>query len=584
MAADTLLSEFFLSFGLLSIFALVGGLLSARWRQPTVVGLLVVGAIIGPNSLGIVRNSEVIKVFSELGAALLLFSIGVEFSLAKISGSGLRSLLVSSGIMFFGFLAGYEAGVLLGLGPIISLALGSCFAFSSTAIFVRTLTQNNLLSQAPIPLLVSVLVIEDIAAVAAITFFSSIKAESGPAGAGVLQILLSIAFSLAVLGFVYLLLKRMLGRAVSYLESYKSDEHVVLLALGLCITLALVAGAIGLSPSIGAFLAGSIAAGLPIRHEIERTVSPFSLAFSSFFFLSAGLMISPHALLSMLPVVAALSILFIIIVFLSSAFFTYLAGFELEDAVLAGAAMAVMGEFSLLLATQAAPIAGNFDIITAISSIVLISTISSAYLLSIRPRITNCLRSRLSPSGHSKLAALREYIKAVLSEFEGGGAFLARAKATFRTLVSNMTSFVIVFVAVFLLRRAFSAAFIDVLGIRLYMPTLIAALAIMLLLPSAFSLLGELRLFADALSAVFVKFHKGGERTGRRIARDFFAITLLLIIILLIPITIDLLSLPNIFHLLVLFPALFVLLVGWDAASSFLGFAHSKASGNGGGK
>ncbi len=575
----SLLNDFFISFGLLSLFALVGGLLSLRWRQPTVVGLLLVGALIGPNFIGIIHDSEIVQVFAELGAALLLFSIGLEFSLPKIFGSGMRALLVSAGIIFVGFLSGYEAGVfLLGLDYLPSIALGLIFSFSSTAIFVRLMSSNNLLSAPPIPLLVSVLVIEDIFAVAALTFFSSIQTDiNSGLLPDMLAILASILFSIAVMGFIYLVFKKIVSKFVTYIHADNSGEFMLLLALGLCVILSVLASMIGLTPSVGAFLAGSIIAGQSIRNDVEKIVAPFSLAFSSFFFLSIGLLISPAALFTLWPSVLALSIIFIAAVFFSVAFFTYIAGFELEDAVLSGAAMAVMGEFSLLLARQAAPVLGSFDIVSISSLIVLLSTIACSFLLSWRAQIVVLLRRLLTPNAHSRLAAFREYVSAVIDEFEGKGTFLAVSRKTFASLLKNITIFVVIGIALIIARRQFSDLSLSMAGIQIHLPTALLLLALLPLLFALRSVLREFGLLADAISSVFVKIHPGGEKSGRRIARDFLAIIPFLAIILLMPIAIDVLVLPDVFHAAILLPLAAVAMLSWDAISAFLSSFGARA-------
>lgn len=580
MASD-ILTQFFSSFALLSLFAMLGGFLSARWRQPTVVGLLVVGAIIGPNILGIVKDTSIIEVFAEMGAALLLFSIGVEFSIQKILGSGMRALLVASGIIFAGFVAGYEAGVVMDFNYITCIALGACLSFSSTAIFVRILTQRGLISSPTVPLLISVLVIEDIVAVAALTFFSTYQEDSALGEqVEIVSLLFSLVLSLVMMGFAYLVLKRMLGHLVKYFEADKSGEFMILLALGLCVSMSMLAVMLGLSASIGAFLAGSIIAGLSIKNEVEKIISPFSLAFSSFFFLSIGLFISPSSLAASLLFVAFLAAMFILVTFLSVAFFTYLAGFELEDAILSGTSMAVMGEFSLLLAREAKGVVSEFDIVSTSAVIVLATTITSSLLINYRTAITRWLRCCVSPATHEHIGAFRKYVAAVVAEFEGEGSFLARTQATFKSFLRDLTIFAIIGMALLIARRSFRDLSVDAFGYPIHVPTLILAIALVPIALAAINALRELGLLADAISSVFVRFHKGDERAGRRIARDFLFLVPFLVALFTLPIAVDLLKLPDAFHLIEAVPLLACIFISWDAFSTFLSTVRQRMHGS----
>lgn len=573
----SLLNDFSIAFGMLSFFALLGGLLSIRWRQPTVVGLLLVGMIIGPNALGIITDSEIIHVFAELGAALLLFSIGLEFSLPKILGSGMRALLVASGIIFTGFFVGYETGVLLGLGTLAAIALAACFSFSSTAIFVRMLTQRNMLSAAPVPLLISVLVIEDIAAVAALAFFSSIESDiAAGISPDLLSLIASLLFSIALMGFIYLVFNKAVGYVVKLLRADNSGEFMLLLALGLCVVLSFLASQIGLTASVGAFLAGSIIAAQPIRNEVEKMVSPFSLAFSSFFFISIGLLVSPTAMLENAPLVISITTLYIVTMFLAVSFFIYLAGFSVRDSILAGSAMAVMGEFSLIVARQAAPLTGSFDLVSISAIAVLLSTIVSSFLFSWRAGIANYLKCCFTPASRSHLDNFRDYITAVIGEFEGKGTFLSRTQETFRAFLKSLTIFVALGLLLVVSRRYFADMSVEFAEFNIHVPTAIFIAALIPIASALLNVLKEFSLLADAISAVFVRIHTGGERTGKRIARDFLFTIPFLALIFAMPLLIEILQLPDAFHFAILLPIAAVAMLSWDAFSSFLSFMQHR--------
>jgi CPA2 family monovalent cation:H+ antiporter-2 len=581
-----LLSEFFSSLGILSIIALIGAFFSARWRQPTVVGLLIIGAIAGPNMLGIIHGTEIVQLLAEFGATLLLFSIGVEFSISKVLGSGLRALFIASVILGALFFIGYECAVLLGLDYLPALVLGACLSFSSTALFVRLLSSHGLMQEPAVPMLISILVIEDIVAVGAMAFFSAIPAESiqadGAAAAASIvphptAILMSLLFSLALLGFAYLVLRSLLQHLRGVFLSIKSDENLVLMALGLCVVLSFTASAIGLSPAIGAFLAGSMVASFSIKEEVERIIHPFLLAFSSFFFISIGLMISPAALLQFGP-----AILFICVAFILSAFFvvgtvTYLCGFKLEQAILAGASMAALGEFSLLLAQSAAPLVKDIDLVSALSMVVLISTLASSLLLSRRHLLERWARSSFGTELQFKLGAARHYIDAVLGEFEGSGAFLSQAKSVFAILRGNLTLFVLIVLVMLLSRHFLAQHIIEWGGFSIDLPTAILLVALLFIAPALLQLARELRLLADAFRMVFVRTHSHApDQEGRHMARTFQLVVMCALLLLVLPLVIDLLRLPNWAHLTVFIPLGALVLLLWDMLSHLAGLLSKR--------
>jgi len=564
-----LLDQFFLSFGILSLVALLGGFLSTRGKLPVVVGLILAGMLMGPYGLGVIKDNDFIHLFAEVGAVMLLFSIGVEFSLSKIMGSGVRVLLMASAIMLVLFAVGYGLGVLLGLGYMQTLALAACLTFSSTAIFVRLLQQYKLVDQPQVPVLISILVIEDLVAVAAMAFFAALGPESAQAGqVPAVAIALSLLFSVAVMGTVYLVVRASFKRLRPYTAGLHTRDNLILLALGLCVLLAFLAHAIGLSPAIGAFLAGSILAGFSIRDEVEKMLSPFSVAFSSFFFISIGLMVNPAIAIANWPLILLISGAFMLTAFLIVAFTMFLSGFTFSQSVLAGISMGVLGEFSLFLAKETNSLVPSLDLITLMSASVMLTTLGASLLLSKAPTITASLRESCSINSRSWMCQLRSYTSYVLSQFEGQGIFLHRARSAFAALRRHVALFAVLGIIIFASRRLLASSVVDVFGYQIYLPTFTLLVSFVLLLPAIRDLWQELKLLADALAEAFMHKRNPDERAGRRMARDFLLLVGLLLFALLVPLAVDTLLLPKIFHLGVLLPLAGMFIVVWDMLST----------------
>ena len=569
---STLIEQFFLSFGLISLVAVAGGFLSARWKQPTVMGLLFVGMVVGPHALGIIQNNDLISLLAELGATLLLFSIGVEFSLTSLFRSGVKSIIAASAIMLVLFIVGYEAAIFLGMGLVGSLAIGATFSFSSTAIFIRLLKSYGLIRSPFVPLLLSVLVIEDIVAVTAMAFFGSLRAE-GAELTTITGILFSILSSLVLMVFAYAVLMKLLQKFIeTYKQSFKK-EYIMQFALALSVLMAFLAMAIGLSPAVGAFLAGSIISRLSIREEVESTMSHFTLAFSSYFFISIGLLVNPIILIAELPVILGLSALFWVFAFLSTAIVAFLTGQTTRDSIFAGMSMAVMGEFSLLLAKEASPLLPSFDMVTVFASIVFITATFTSITLSRREQICHFVCAHQPRSLFSRLVLAQRYLSSVITEFESGGKLVRNTKAHFSEITKNLalfagSGFVILLLRTYLKQENFA---IPILNARV--PPDAALLLFLLLLPSLFKLAFSMRDVADSASQVFLKHGYVRRKDIKHKLLENASIFLVLAgLFIFFPIASRLLLLPGAFGLVSMLPLLGMLIVAYSTIRLILRF------------
>lgn len=362
-----------LELGLLVLLTAFAGLVAAKARFPPVLALLLVGVVAGKHGLGLLAGDSggIIDLFAELGAVLLLFAIGAEFSLSKLLNFGLRVVFIGITKLAIVFWLSFEFAALLGFNEITSLYVGAILAITSTALTVKVLQQKGLYSRSEVPVLVSVLVLEDIFAVFALTFFSQLQASASLAPVDFLR---SLGFSFAVLGFSYFVLYRVFERLLEVL-SEDSQETLVFVALGLAAGFGYLAQAVGLSASIGAFLAGSLVASLPRGRLLEQAISPFTLAFSSIFFVSIGMLVNLNSIWSSWWVVLALVAANLAFKFAGTGVATFLFGFSSRSSAFAGLAMLSLGEFSLILAKQGQGAVQGIDLVGVSSLIVFVSTV-----------------------------------------------------------------------------------------------------------------------------------------------------------------------------------------------------------------
>ncbi|VVB57842.1 Glutathione-regulated potassium-efflux system protein KefB [Candidatus Anstonella stagnisolia] len=531
-----------------------------RFRQPPVIGLLIMGALIGPNMLGIVQSQDLIMLFFQLGAVFLLFEIGVEFSVSRLLSSGFKAVSVSLLKITALFAFGYQIGVLLSLGFLPSLYLGFIFSISSTAILTKLAEQKGTAGRDEMSFLFTMLIIEDIFAVAALTFLSSLSKD---AAISLESTLVSLLFALFVLGFSYHVLSRILMRISNMLIKYKTEDTAIFLALALCAMFSIFAYWLGLSPTIGAFIAGDLMSMLPICSKLERPMKPFVLTFTGLFFLSVGMLISPASIAANIGQDVAIVLLFLIASFSIVSLLTYLSGFSSSSAIFAGSSMVVLGEFSLLLAMEASRTISGFDFIGMTSLAVLATAIFSSFALERQGSILSMLHSRSPSRLRMRMHKLSAYFGEVIADFEPQGRFFTLLVQHTRKIlryVFHLVAFAgVSFVLIFFFGR------LQLFGMRLFIP--IALVTLLAMLYEIIRIVLQLAAILTALSKSVVRFGSEGDSFATILARNSILMAISLAIALFIPAALELASMPKIFYLLNLPFFAFAALLLWDLLS-----------------
>ncbi|MFN8719040.1 MAG: cation:proton antiporter, partial [Gemmatimonadaceae bacterium] len=282
---------FLTNLALVLCVAAVTTFLFQRIRQPVVFGYLVAGMIVGPHvPIPIVVDEGMVKTLSELGVVLLMFGLGLDFSLRKLAQvgptSGLVALIDSSAMMFFGYLLGR----LLGWTTIESVYAGAIVAISSTTIIVKAFSEQEVSGRFT-RIVFGILIIEDLIAILLIATLTTIS-SGGELSAGDLALTAGrLGLFLAGLVGVGLLFVPRLVRAVVRLDR---PETTLVVSLGLCFAAAWLAVSFGYSVALGAFIAGSLVAESGEAKVVEHAVAGVRDMFGAIFFVSVGLMIDPR--------------------------------------------------------------------------------------------------------------------------------------------------------------------------------------------------------------------------------------------------------------------------------------------------
>ncbi len=413
------MSELFVSLAVLFFFAILGALFSNRIRQVTLLGLLLAGTLIGPNALGLITDAALIDFIVQIGAVLLLFVIGLEFDLGRLMRVGAKGAIISIFKIGLTLLAGFT---LLSwfVDPRAAVLLSLIIGFSSTVTIVKILEQKNLFMKSEVPLLLSILIIEDILAVFLLTLLTSLNAA--PAA-------LSLTFENLVVGIVILLalyvaLRRLIQPLVALILRTDSEDLIVIsISVFLCASFSYLSALLGFSAPLGAFLAGSLIASMKESRSFEHAVKPYTLIFSALFFVAMGTLVDIDAFRTHWALILVLLGVLLTTRFVTVGLMSYLvANLRGEQAVFSSIAMFSVGEFSLLLASQSTKIAPSLDLITITTAVIFLSTLITSLAISSSPAAWSHLAGSKLLRKKSKLSTLSSFVRNIFEEIDMNSA------------------------------------------------------------------------------------------------------------------------------------------------------------------
>ena len=331
----------------------------SRLKLPTVAGLLAAGALLGPYGLHLATEVEAIEVLAEVGVVLLLFSIGLEFSFARMRDVMKQGAV--GGLVQVVLTTVVAAGVALALGQNVGRGVffGFAFALSSTAIVLRALNERRELDAPHGRFIVGTLIFQDLCVVPMVLIVPLLDAADGAdhaamnIGIALVKALVVVIGTIAVSRFV-------VPRVLRWVDASRSREVFLLAILGLCIGTAWLTSLAGLSLALGAFLGGMVVADTEYGHRALGDILPLRDAFVSIFFISLGMLFDIRVVVANLPLVAALLAGFLLAKGLLASVAAMAMGFPSRVAWLAGVGLAQFGEFGFVL-TRLAQANGVID-------------------------------------------------------------------------------------------------------------------------------------------------------------------------------------------------------------------------------
>lgn len=343
---------------LLDELAIVAGLavvvtvLLARLKLPTVAGLLLAGALLGPFGLKLVPSVHSIEVLAEIGVVLLLFSIGLEFSLARLRD--VMRQVALGGALQVGLTTAVVAAVAVGLGQPFGRGVfyGFAFALSSTAIVLRALAERRELDAPHGKFIVGTLIFQDLCVVPMVLIVPLLSG-SAPAGEAAASIGAALAKAAVVVVGTVLVARFVVPKVLGWVDASRSREVFLLAILALCIGTAWLTSMVGLSLALGAFLGGMVVADTEYSHRAMGDILPLRDAFVSVFFVSLGMLFDVHVVASRPWLVLGLLAGFLVAKGLLATLSALAMRFPSRVAWLAGVGLAQFGEFGFVLARLA---------------------------------------------------------------------------------------------------------------------------------------------------------------------------------------------------------------------------------------
>ncbi|MFH1917018.1 MAG: cation:proton antiporter [Nanoarchaeota archaeon] len=526
--------EFPIELVLIILFAIAGGVLAVRFRQPSVLGLILVGALVGPNALGLIKDTNLINIAAEVGAVLLLFAIGVEFSMKNFINLGTRGIAIAVVKLGSIILISLYLALILGLSFITSLYIGVILAVTSTVIMIKVLEQKGIANRKEVPLLITVLIIEDIFSIFVLAFFSSLNTR---ADLELVSIITRLILSLAALLFVYLVLRKILRPAINWLIHYSAEDTITFVSLGLLAGMSYLALVLKLSPAVGAFLAGSIVASLPNSDSFKSSIHPFILTFTALFFFSIGTLVNFSAIHASIILILIFFFANILLKFVFMGFSSFLfTSFTGRSAVFSGLAMLSVGEFSLLIAKEAQPLNLGIDLISITAAVIVLSTFAMAFSLPHEETIYR-LTTRIIPARVKReVGILSTYLNNISWQMVADVASASQRRKERKAITANLIVILTISCVAFLIWR-FS-------GLQTSLLSYFVIVLLLSLLP-LFNLSRHANKLIRDVSALMKKVNRG---EGRHIFRNLLFLAITFSCFLIYPFIHSSLSLPAIFH------------------------------------
>ena len=539
----------------LALLALLlgGGMIGAgimkKIKFPTIIGFILIGMIAGPYGLGIVDDVELINLLAELGIIILLFVVGLEFSLQKLRKAGLKAISVGLSELSIMFFLAYVGAFSFGWSHLEALYLAGILSISSTAISLRIMRDLKLVKTKEFDTIITILIIEDLAAVLLLVILGNASdgADLDFTGIGIL-ILQSLTFFVIALGLGIKLVPKLLEK----IHGLDIPEGPFITALALGFGLAVLAHFLGQSSAIGAFIMGMIIASSKHSESITKKVLPLRDFFGVIFFVSIGMLVDIMAIPGVVLISIPIIILAVVGKFVGNFFGASMGGHNMIGSSTIGSVMVPRGEFSFIMAKQAVDSGAVRDSLYPVTMLVTLATMfCMPLLLKILPTLAD-KKSYISQKILNPIYIVGKFFNNLMNTPDEDSQFHKILKKHGPKFFIDLT----IVIAILALIDYFNndiVAFINVIGIQLPIDPeiFLTIISILLIAYPIIAMLGKIEdlvtNISDMLSTKLIPADTKQieEKPLHRLLRNIFFVAFILIIISVIqPYVGDLVQLP----------------------------------------
>ena len=316
-----------------------------RLKLVSIAGFLIAGVVLGPGATGVVEDIELINSLAEIGVILLLFTIGVEFSLEKLASIA-RMIFVGGGIQVFVTIA-LVAGILalFGVSWPAGIFTGCLVALSSTAIVLKLLADRAETDTPAGQLSLAVLIFQDLAIVAMVLLVPILGGQGGT----FFEVAVALGTALGLVGAVLVLARQAVPWLLHKIALTRREELFLLTVVALCFGTAYLTSLAGVSLALGAFLAGLVVSESRYSDQALSEMLPLRTVFNAVFFVSVGMLLDLSFVLANLPLVLGVAVVVLLLKVLITGGAVLVLGYPVRIAAMVGLALAQIGEFSFVL-------------------------------------------------------------------------------------------------------------------------------------------------------------------------------------------------------------------------------------------
>ncbi|PFY16073.1 sodium:proton antiporter [Bacillus toyonensis] len=337
--------EFFFQIALILLSTKLAGDLSVRLGQPSVLGKLIVGIVIGPAVLGWIENSELLTQLSNVGVILLMFMAGLETDLEELNANRNSSLAVALGGIILPFVGGYVSGLVMGMEQGNAVFLGLLLCATSVSISVQTLRDLGKMKTRESTTMLGAAVFDDILVVILLAFAMSFL------GTDDVNLTMLILKKVVFFASIILIGWKGVPAIMRWLSPLRVSESIVSAALIICFSFAYFGELLGIAGIIGAFAAGIAISQTNYKHEVEKKVEPIAYAmFVPVFFVSIGMNITFDGIGNQIWFILALTVIAVFTKLIGCGFGARMTGFDAKSSAIIGAGMVSRGEVALIIA------------------------------------------------------------------------------------------------------------------------------------------------------------------------------------------------------------------------------------------